>query len=90
MATPGSENVTTKDIVLGLDTKVDALIVGVAVMNGQLTPALATVTDHEMRIRALESGRSRLAGIWMAVSIAGAAIAGIAGLSFAAISLFFH
>lgn len=56
MAIP-SENVTTKDIVLGLDTKVDALVIGLARLEGAMLPQGLQVADHETRIRALERFR---------------------------------
>lgn len=82
------ENVTTKDIVLGLDAKVDALIVGLAELKGSVTPSLAQVADHEKRLRKLETSSIRLSGAWTAVGVAASAFAGIAGLVLGAFALF--
>lgn len=87
MATNG-ENVTTKDIVLGLDAKVDTLIVGLAELKGSVTPTLAQVADHEKRIRSLESSGMRLSGAWTTLGIVASALAGFAGLALGAVSLF--
>ena len=54
MAISNGENVTTKDIVLGLDAKVDTLIVGLAELKGSVVPTLIQVADHEKRLRDIE------------------------------------
>jgi hypothetical protein len=88
MATTNGENVTTKDIVLGLDAKVDTLIVGMAELKGQLTPTVAAVADHETRIRKLESTGLRLSGAWTMAGIVTSALAGVLGLALGAAALF--
>lgn len=73
-------NVTTKDIVLGLDSKVDALIAGMAKLDGQMAPVIATTIDHETRLRTLEKFSIRLSGAWVTVGIGSSVLAGVAGL----------
>lgn len=45
---------TTKDVVLALGEKVDRLIESHHELKGSLAPTVATLADHESRIRALE------------------------------------
>jgi hypothetical protein len=65
--------ITTKDVVLNLDRKVDELIAGMAdlkVIAGTVGTTVETLHDHESRIRALETesaeskGAGRLRRAW--------------------------
>lgn len=77
--------ITTKDIVLNLDRKVDALIASMAdirVIAGTVGTTVETLHDHEQRLRSLESesaegkGAGRLRRAWWA---AAAVLVGAAG-----------
>lgn len=74
-------SITTKDIVLGLDRKVDDLIVGLAEIKGTLSPTVAQVADHEVRLRSLERFRHAIPSVTFLSAV---------GATAAAVVAFFH
>lgn len=60
MTTAREPQITTKDVVLNLDRKVDELIAGMAdlkVIAGTVSTTVETLHDHETRLRSLEKFR---------------------------------
>lgn len=61
----GDAQITTKDVVLRLDEKVDSLIrdmADVKVIAGTVGTTVTQLIDHEQRLRSLETSRSEETG----------------------------
>ena len=61
---------TQRDILLGLDQKVDTLIIQMATVVANAGTSDDTLRDHESRIRKLENYKARSMGVMAALTFA--------------------